>query len=121
MPISKNDFRQRYALRERTVTLKSGDIFKVRGLNMKAKAEIRNENTHITLDSKGKAEFNRDSIDLEGMQVDTIIAACIEPKFDFSDREWMLEELDSTFIQELYEAIETPVQLTQMSEDDVKN
>ena len=48
--------------------------------------------------------------------LDTIIAACVEPKFTSDDKNWMEEGIDAACLQDLYEKIETPVKLADLND-----
>ena len=121
--ISKSDFRSRFGIKDRVVTLKTtGDRFKIRTLNMTQKRQIREDNIRLKFGlGKQSAVDNSAELDVEGLTVDTIIAACQEPKFSESDRDWMLNSIDSTLIQELYEAIDTPVKISSLTDEKLGN
>ena len=120
--ISIEDFSKKFGLRNRVVTLKStGDQFKVRSLNMEQKRTIREENMSINLGVGRGQEEKQTALDLEGMVVDTIIAACQDPKFDENSRDWMLNSIDSNYINELFEAIDTPVKLATLTPEKLGN
>ena len=118
--ISKDEFRKKFSLRTRNVTLKSGETFQICALNMLQKRSIRQANMNLNL-GLGKGEQTTTNLDIEGMIVDTIIAACKAPQFDELDRDWMLEQIDSVYVQELYNEIEGPVKLNNVTEEVLGN
>ena len=113
--LSKDDFRSRYGLKERTVTLKNGEIFKIRSLNMLQKRSIRESNMTVNMTSDG----TKTNINIESLMIDTIVAACVEPSFNDGDIEWLQNGIDSTIINDLYQAIETPVKLAALADPEV--
>tara|TARA_R100001132_G_C3232627_1_gene66580 strand:+ start:227 stop:607 length:381 start_codon:yes stop_codon:yes gene_type:complete len=121
--ISKNDFRSKFGISDREIELAStGDKFKVRALNMVQKRQIRENN--LTLNLVATKESGGDSsaqLDIEGLMVDTIIAACHDPNFGENDKDWMITGIDSTYLQELYDAIETPVKVATLTEPELGN
>lgn len=116
--MDKNVFRSKYGTRQRKITLKGGEVFTIRSLNMTQKREIRESNMKIKFGiGKGAAAGSETTLDLEGLMIDTIIAACVDPSFDEHDREWFERDADSTFVQELYELIDTPVKLSDLNDE----
>ena len=116
--ISLSDFKSRFLLKNRTITLSTGDEFVIKPLNMMQKRTIREDNMKLNMVFGRKGESKEAQLDIEGMIIDTVIAASVEPKFNESDKEWMQSSMDSAILQELYEKIETPIKLANM--DDVK-
>lgn len=116
-PLTREGFRSRFRVTERFVTIPStGDVLKVKSLNMSTKRDIRESNMTAVESFPIKTVDAGRSLHIEGYMVDTIMAACIEPKFSEEDKLWMLENADGSYIQEIYALIDSPVKLMEATE-----
>lgn len=107
--MTKDEFRSLAKLDKRTVTF-AGKQIVVRTLSLNQKRAIREDNMIFSIED-GKP---KQSINTEKFMVDTIIASCVEPSFGDSDVDWMMNDSNGDFINELYTKIDSTVKLSDL-------